>query len=155
MLLKNSIYAKLPVQLRSGAIWADIPFFAQVRERERCAGNVGSVFFWRDRTREVAFLGEVGGLLELFEAKWTEVPAASDAVNLEFVRNVVRKSRIAGARSSAARQTVIRSPTDFGPCLSPSWVDCRHRGLSVRCPEVGHRNAVQIACKRDKDDSAS
>ena len=80
----------------AGAIWETF-VFAQLRERERRAGNVSSVFFWRDRTREVDFLVEVGGLLELFEAKWTEVPAASDAVNLEFVRNVVGKSRIAGS----------------------------------------------------------
>ena len=33
--------------------------------------------------------------LELFEAKWAEVLTASDTVNLEFVRNVVGKSRIA------------------------------------------------------------
>lgn len=41
-------------------------------------------------------MAEAGGRLELFEAKWTEVPTANDAVNLEFVRNVVGKSRIAG-----------------------------------------------------------
>jgi len=76
----------------AGAIWETF-IFAQLRERERRAGNVGSVFFWRDRTREVDFLVEVGGLLELFEAKWTEVPAASDGVNLEFVRNVVGGER--------------------------------------------------------------
>jgi len=29
---------------------------------------------------------DVGGRLELFEAKWTEVATAADAVNLEFVR---------------------------------------------------------------------
>jgi hypothetical protein len=38
---------------------------------------------------------DIGGRLELFEAKWSEVPANSDSVNLEFVRNVVGKSRIA------------------------------------------------------------
>ena len=56
---------------------------------------MGSLFFWRDRTREVDFVVDIGGRLELFEAKWTELPAASDAVNLDFVRNVVGKSRIA------------------------------------------------------------
>lgn len=40
---------------------------------------------------------DIGGRLELFEAKWTEVPAAGDAVNLDFVRNVVGKSRIASS----------------------------------------------------------
>lgn len=56
---------------------------------------MGTLFFWRDRTREVDFVVDIGGRLELFEAKWTEVPTASDAVNLDFVRNVVGKSRIA------------------------------------------------------------
>ena len=39
---------------------------------------------------------DIDGRLELFEAKWTEVPAASDAVNLNFVRSVLGKARIAG-----------------------------------------------------------
>ena len=38
---------------------------------------------------------DVGGQLELFEAKWTELPAASDAANLDFVRKVVGKARVA------------------------------------------------------------
>jgi len=79
-----------------GAIWETF-VFAQLRARERRAGRVGSLFFWRDRTREVDFVVDVGGRLELFEAKWTEVPAASDAVNLDFVCKVVGKSRIAGS----------------------------------------------------------
>jgi len=39
---------------------------------------------------------DVGGRLELFETKWTEVRAAADAVDLDFVRNVVGKSRTSG-----------------------------------------------------------
>ena len=41
------------------------------------------------------FVVDVGGRLELFEAKWTELPSVTDAVNLEFVRKVVGKSRVA------------------------------------------------------------
>jgi predicted AAA+ superfamily ATPase len=78
----------------AGAVWETF-VFAQLRERERRAGRMGGLFFWRDRTREVDFVVDIGGRLELFEAKWTEVPTASDAVNLDFVRNVVGKSRIA------------------------------------------------------------
>ncbi len=89
-----------------GAIWETF-VFAQLRERERRAGRVGSLFFWRDRTREVDFVIEVGGRLELFEAKWTEVPGPSDAVNLEFVRNVVGKSRI------AAGAVICRTPNGY------------------------------------------
>jgi hypothetical protein len=42
----------------------------------------------------VDFVTEAGGRMELFEAKWTELPAAADAVNLEFVRDVVGRPRI-------------------------------------------------------------
>jgi Domain of unknown function (DUF4143)/Putative transposase DNA-binding domain len=80
----------------AGAVWETF-VFAQLRARERRAERVQSLFFWRDRTREVDFVVDVGGRLELFEAKWAEVPFAGDAVNLDFVRNVVGKSRIAGA----------------------------------------------------------
>jgi len=78
----------------AGAVW-ETYVFAQLRARERRMGRMGSLFFWRDRTREVDFVVDAAGKLELFEAKWTEVPTVADTVNLEFVRNVVGKSRIA------------------------------------------------------------
>jgi predicted AAA+ superfamily ATPase len=77
----------------AGAIWETF-VFAQLRDRERRAGRTGSLFFWRDRTREVDFVVDMGGRIELFEAKWTEVPDAGDAINLDFVRNVMGKSRV-------------------------------------------------------------
>jgi hypothetical protein len=78
-----------------GAIWETF-VFAQLRDRERRAGRAGGLFFWRDRTREVDFVVDAGGRLELFEAKWTELPDAGDTVNLEFMRNVVGKSKVTG-----------------------------------------------------------
>src|SRR5579864_5706131 len=90
----------------AGAIWETF-VFAQLRERERCAGRVASLFFWRDRTREVDFVVDTGGRLELFEAKWTELPDAGDTVNLDFVRDVVGKSRV------AAGAVVCRTPNGF------------------------------------------
>ncbi|HEX5434164.1 MAG TPA: ATP-binding protein [Candidatus Angelobacter sp.] len=77
----------------AGAIWETF-VFSQLRARERNAGRLGSLFFWRDRTREVDFVVDIAGRLELYEAKWTEVPEASDSVNLDFVRNAIGKSRI-------------------------------------------------------------
>jgi uncharacterized protein len=62
-----------------------------------CGGHTGSLFFWRDRTREVDFVVDTGGRLELFEAKWTELPDVGDTVNLGFVRNIVGKARVADA----------------------------------------------------------
>lgn len=79
-----------------GAVWETF-VFAQLRERERQAGRTGSLFFWRDRTREVDFVVDAGGRLELFEAKWTELPDAGDTANLDYVRNVAGKSRVASA----------------------------------------------------------
>jgi hypothetical protein len=77
-----------------GAVWETF-VFAQLRNRERCGGRTGSLFFWRDRTREVDFVADTGGRLELIEAKSTELPDAGDTVNLDFVRNVAGKSRVA------------------------------------------------------------
>jgi len=78
-----------------GAVWETF-VFAQLRHRERREGRAGGLFFWRDRSREVDFVAESAGRVELFEAKWTEVPSATDAVNLEFVRSVMGKSRVHG-----------------------------------------------------------
>jgi predicted AAA+ superfamily ATPase len=80
----------------AGAIWETF-VYAQLRDRERRAGRSGSLFFWRDRTHEVDFVVETGGKLELFEAKWTELPDASDVANLGFVRDAMGRSRIASA----------------------------------------------------------
>jgi hypothetical protein len=90
----------------AGAVWETF-VFAQLRHREHRAGRAGSLFFWRDRTREVDFVADTGGRLELFEAKWTELPAAGDTANLEFVRNVVGKSRVTAAA------VVSRTPNGF------------------------------------------
>lgn len=80
----------------AGAVWETF-VFAQLRDRERRLGHTSSVFFWRDRTREVDFLVETGGKVELFEAKWTELPDRSDVVNLAFVRDAIGKQRVAAA----------------------------------------------------------
>jgi predicted AAA+ superfamily ATPase len=77
-----------------GAVWETF-VFEQLRHRSRRAGLARNLFFWRDRTREVDFVADLGGRLELFEAKWTELPVDRDAVNLEFVRQVVGPSRVA------------------------------------------------------------
>jgi uncharacterized protein len=89
-----------------GAVWETF-VFAQLRARERLGGRSGSLFFWRDRTREVDFVVDTGGRLELFEAKWTELPDVGDTVNIEFMRNVVGRSRVADGA------VVCRAPNGF------------------------------------------
>jgi predicted AAA+ superfamily ATPase len=89
-----------------GAVWETF-VFAQLRARERNAGRMGSLFFWRDRTREVDFVVDVGGRLELFEAKWTELPDLGDTANVDFVRGIVGKTTV-------KRGAVIaRTPNSF------------------------------------------
>lgn len=44
----------------AGAVWETF-VFAQLRHREHRAGRAASLFFWRDRTREVDFVAEIGG----------------------------------------------------------------------------------------------
>jgi predicted AAA+ superfamily ATPase len=90
----------------AGAIWETF-VFAQLRARERRAGRAGSLFFWRDRTREVDFVVDRGGRQELFEAKWTELPTERDAVNLNFVRTVLGKSHVASGA------VISRTPNPF------------------------------------------
>jgi predicted AAA+ superfamily ATPase len=90
----------------AGAIWETF-VFAQLRDRERFAGRAGSLFFWRDRTREVDFVVDAGGSLELFEAKWTELPDRGDTVNLEFMQNAIGKPR------ATAGGVISRTPNSF------------------------------------------
>ena len=89
-----------------GAVWETF-VFAQLRHRESRAGRVRSVHFWRDRSREVDFVVDLGGRVELYEAKWTELPGASDTVNLDFVARVMGKPHIAGGG------IICRAPNSF------------------------------------------
>jgi uncharacterized protein len=79
-----------------GAVWESF-VFAQLRARERQAGRKGGLFFWRDRSREVDFVLDEGGRLELFEAKWAELPDARDAAHLSFLRKLAGETRVRSA----------------------------------------------------------
>jgi predicted AAA+ superfamily ATPase len=105
-LLNIRSVAELRQSPAAGLVWETF-VCAQLRHRERRAGRLQSLFFWRDRTREVDFLVDAGGRLELFEAKWTELPDESDAVNLVFARRAIDDARVAGAT------LVCRTPNSF------------------------------------------
>lgn len=90
----------------AGAVWETF-VFAQLRHRERAAGRTGCLFFWRDRTREIDFLVETPETLEVFEAKWTEIPSAQDAANLVFFRDTLKD----GHRTAGA--VICRTPNGF------------------------------------------
>jgi predicted AAA+ superfamily ATPase len=90
----------------AGAVWETF-VFAQLRGRERRAGRVASLYFWRDRTREVDFVADVGGRVELFECKWTEIPDFGDTVNMDFMRSAMGKTPV------AAGAVVCRTAHEF------------------------------------------
>jgi hypothetical protein len=80
----------------AGAVWETF-VFAQLRHRERMAGRTNNLFFWGDRRREVDFVVEAAGRVELLEAKWTELPSRSDAANLAFLRDTIGPDLVAAA----------------------------------------------------------
>lgn len=96
----------------AGAVWETF-VFAQLRDRERRAGRLGSLFFWRDRTSEVDFVVESGGRLELLEAKWTEIPDLSTTTHLESVRDRVGKSKVMGGGIVSRTQNSFPFPNGF------------------------------------------
>jgi predicted AAA+ superfamily ATPase len=80
----------------AGAIW-ETYVCAQLRHRERREGRSASLFFWRNRTREVDFVTEVAGHLELYEAKWTELANEGDCGGLRAVRDMLGPRRVSRA----------------------------------------------------------
>ncbi len=89
-----------------GAVWETF-VFAELRHRGSRRGHQRSLFFWRDRTREVDFVVDTGGRVEILEAKWTELPSKADAVNLSYLRDVVGPARV------AALAVISRGPHSF------------------------------------------
>lgn len=92
-----------------GAVWETF-VYSQLRQRERREGRQGSLFFWRDRTREVDFIVDAAVRTEVYEAKWTELPSARDAVNLEFLRATLGRARVAGGVVCRARNGYPLAP---------------------------------------------
>ncbi|MCX6549534.1 MAG: DUF4143 domain-containing protein, partial [Acidobacteria bacterium] len=80
----------------AGAVW-ETYVCAQLRHRERREGRTGSLFFWRNRTREVDFVTDVGGRIQLFEAKWTELAREGDCASLKSVRDLIGSRRVSRA----------------------------------------------------------
>ena len=95
----------------NGPVWETF-VCAQLRHRERRAGRSGSLFFWRDRTREVDFVADIDGRLELIEAKWTELPDDGDGGSLRVVREAVGRDRV--SRAAIACRTEQGYPLGHG-----------------------------------------
>lgn len=68
------------------------------------SGEVGSLFFLRDRCREVDFLLNRGGRFHLFECKWTDHADAGDLQGMTYA------SKLLGEDAVRGRTLVCRTP---------------------------------------------
>ncbi len=59
------------------------------------------------------FVVDKGGRVELYEAKWTELPTDGDAVNLVFVRDTLGRSRVAGGGVACRTRNEFPLPSGF------------------------------------------
>lgn len=79
-----------------GPIWESF-VCAELRKRLAFAGLDPAFYFWRDRRHEVDFLFHHGGRFELFEAKWTSQPNASDCAELLAVSEQLGPSKVSAS----------------------------------------------------------
>lgn len=79
--------------------------YGELRRTLQRTGEVDSLFFFRDRSREVDFLLNRGGLFHLFECKWTEHATATD------LRGMTQAEALLGPERVRARTVICRAPT--------------------------------------------
>jgi hypothetical protein len=68
-----------------------------------CSSHRGwDLHFWRDRNKEVDFLLHRGGVFDLADAKWTELPTEKDSLVLQQVAEEIGKVKRAALICRAA-----------------------------------------------------
>jgi uncharacterized protein len=85
----------------AGPVWETL-VCAELRRQLRFGVRPGQLFYFRDRTKEVDFVIHRGGRFELYEAKWTEQPNASD------LRSIQKVSEDLGQRSITRSGVICR-----------------------------------------------
>ncbi len=76
----------------AGPLWETL-VFGELRRLQMNTSGGWDLHFWRDRAKEADFLFHRGGVFDLADAKWTELPSAKDAAALERVAAEVGKTR--------------------------------------------------------------
>lgn len=89
-----------------GAIWETF-VFAELRRAQQAGAN-RRCYFLADRSKEVDFVLDHGGRLELFEAKWTEHPDSSDTAGIAHFVRIIGSSDI--IRAAVISRTPIEYP---------------------------------------------
>lgn len=78
----------------AGAVWETL-VCGELRRQLRYGARPGQLFYFRDRSKEVDFVIHRGGRFELYEAKWTERPDASDSRAIQKVSDELGQRAIA------------------------------------------------------------
>lgn len=91
----------------AGAVWETF-VCSELRRRQGALEGGTSLFFWRDRGREVDFVIHRGGRFELMEAKWTDDPTPADARQLHEVARLLGEDKVS-ARRVLCRSTAPRA----------------------------------------------
>lgn len=68
--------------------------YVELRKRLLRTDEVGSLYYYRDRSIEVDFVVHRGGRFVLFESKWSEVPTTSDIATLGALARDLGSARI-------------------------------------------------------------
>ena len=77
-----------------GSIWETF-VFNELRKKQIRESGHWSLFFWRDRSKEIDFLIHRGGRFDLIEVKWSERPTTGDTIAFQEVASLVGKESIA------------------------------------------------------------
>ncbi|MCC7381457.1 MAG: ATP-binding protein [Deltaproteobacteria bacterium] len=106
----------------AGAIWETF-VYSELRKRQTAVDGGTSLFFWRDRGKEVDFLIHRGGSFELMEAKWTRAPAERDVASLAEVARILGDARVTSRRviCRSERSYPLRGAQIVGP--SDRWFE--------------------------------
>jgi len=89
-----------------GSLW-ETYVFAELRKKDERESGAASLYFWRDRGREIDFLRHRGGNYDLIEVKWSEHPSPEDT------RAFADFAAIAGAKRILSRTLICRAPNRF------------------------------------------
>jgi hypothetical protein len=89
-----------------GAIW-ETYVFGELRKFQVQISGSWSLYFWRDRNKEIDFLIHRGGRFELLEVKWTENPVKHDVSGLKEMIEVIGRKKLIKA------SLICRSPNPY------------------------------------------
>ncbi len=102
-----------------GAIWETF-VFSEIRKRLNTQGDHSSIFYWRDRNKEVDFIFPIAGKYHLAEVKWTERPGERDGLGIkqatDFLGSQLIESKTIISRSTVDylhKQMRVTSPLNF------------------------------------------